>query len=156
MESTCAGKNRLSINGTVNTEEERSVSHATKDFPLGSLCRRRLKVFVLHSTVVLANEDKRSRRDRSRLDLNPLKGLNAGGHFGDACCSINSLYIEFMYIFSTERYRIITEKQFYVLKRLSDTRWFCRDEATKTIVDSYSKIKEALTSISCDNLEKMS
>ncbi|CAH0560716.1 unnamed protein product [Brassicogethes aeneus] len=36
---------------------------------------------------------------------------------------------------------------FYVLKRLSDTRWSCRAEATKAIVDGYFEIKEA---ISCD------
>ncbi|CAH0556952.1 unnamed protein product [Brassicogethes aeneus] len=34
-----------------------------------------------------------------------------------------------------------------MLKMLSDTRWSCRAEATKAIVDGYSEIKEALTSI---------
>lgn len=51
---------------------------------------------------------------------------------------------------------IIEEKsgQFYVLKKLSDTRWSCRAEATKAIVEGYSEIEEALTSISSDKEQK--
>lgn len=73
-------------------------------------------------------------------------------------------FVQNLYTFftaSTERYRILTEKlsqnknrQFYVLKKLSDTRWSCRAEATKAIVDGYSEIKEALTSISSDEEQK--
>ncbi|XP_046619690.1 zinc finger MYM-type protein 1-like [Neodiprion virginianus] len=62
---------------------------------------------------------------------------------------------------STERYGILIEKlskkksgQFYVLKKLRDTRWSCRAEATKAIVDGYSEIEEALTSISSDKEQK--
>lgn len=65
---------------------------------------------------------------------------------------VQNLYVFF--IASTERYRILTEKlskkknrQFYVLKKLSDTRWSCRAEATKALVDGYNEIKDALTSI---------
>ncbi|XP_046597644.1 zinc finger MYM-type protein 1-like [Neodiprion lecontei] len=73
-------------------------------------------------------------------------------------------FVQNLYTFftaSTERYGILIEKlskkksgQFYVLKKLSDTRWSCRAEATKAIVDGYSEIEEAVTSISSDKEQK--
>lgn len=73
-------------------------------------------------------------------------------------------FVQNLYVFftaSTKRYRILTEKlsekknrQFYVLKKFSDTRWSCRAEATKAFVDGYSEIKDALTSISRNKEQK--
>lgn len=73
-------------------------------------------------------------------------------------------FVQNLYVFftaSTERYRILTEtlsekknRQFYVLKKLSDTRWSCRAEAMKVLVDGYSEIKDALTSISHNKEQK--
>ncbi|XP_068994056.1 zinc finger MYM-type protein 1-like [Neodiprion pinetum] len=77
---------------------------------------------------------------------------DAGSYFGEK---------PFIGVSSSERYGILIEKlskkksgQFYVLRKLSDTRWSCRAEATKAIVDGYSEIEEALASISSDKEQK--
>ncbi|CAH0554110.1 unnamed protein product [Brassicogethes aeneus] len=93
--------------------------------------------------------------------------LNLVGKAAANACTSAVQFFDFVqnlykfFTVSTEIYRILTEKlsekrnkQFYVLKRLSDTRWSCRAEATKAIADGYSEIKEALTSISCDKEQK--
>jgi len=79
--------------------------------------------------------------------------LNLVGKAAANSCPSDVQFFDFMqdlYTFftvSTKRYRILIEKlskrksgQFYVLKKLSDTRWFCRAEATKAIVEGYSEI----------------
>ncbi|KAL4105050.1 hypothetical protein QTP88_020340 [Uroleucon formosanum] len=93
--------------------------------------------------------------------------LNLVGKAAANSCPSAVQFFDFMqdlYTFftaSTERYQILIEKlskkksgQFYVLKKLSDTRWSCRAEATKAIVEGYSEIEEALTSISSDIEQK--
>ncbi|XP_025199039.1 zinc finger MYM-type protein 1-like [Melanaphis sacchari] len=93
--------------------------------------------------------------------------LNLVGKAAANSCPSAVQFFDFMqdlYTFftaSAERYRILIEKlskkksgQFYVLKKLSDTRWSCRAEATKAIVEGYSEIEEALTSISSDKEQK--
>ena len=47
-----------------------------------------------------------------------------------------------------------SNKPVYVPKKLSDTRWPCRADATKAIVCGYEEIKESLRDISKDQEQK--
>jgi hypothetical protein len=79
-------------------------------------------------------------------------------------CAVHFFYfIQNLYVFftaTTERYTILVSKlsenntKFYVPKKLSETRWSCRADATKAIVHGYEKIKVALADISQDQEQK--
>jgi hypothetical protein len=47
-----------------------------------------------------------------------------------------------------------TTEQTYTLKKLSDTRWSCRADATKALIHNYASILEVLNSIMDDTEEK--
>ena len=61
---------------------------------------------------------------------------------------------------STHRYRILvsklqsTEKTLYVTKKLSETRWSCRADATRALSCGFREIKEALSAVADDEEEK--
>ena len=94
--------------------------------------------------------------------------LNLVGKAAANSCSDAVLFFSFMeqlFVFftnSTSRYQILISKlsascksknEFYILKRLSDTRWSCRADAAKALFVGYLPIIEALRSI-CDNGEE--
>ncbi|XP_066969168.1 52 kDa repressor of the inhibitor of the protein kinase-like [Macrobrachium rosenbergii] len=66
----------------------------------------------------------------------------------------------FFFTASTARYATLKEKltradkQLYVPKRLNETRWSCRADATKAIVHGYREMREALYDIMTDEENK--
>ena len=92
--------------------------------------------------------------------------LNLVGKTAANTCSAALHYFDFvqqLYVFftaRTSRYATLkdklvkADKQVYVPKRLSETRWSCRADATKAIVHGYSEIREALYDILTDEENK--
>ena len=92
--------------------------------------------------------------------------LNLVGKTAAECCpaavSFFSL-LEEVYVFftsSTHRYQILTDKlsssltPLCIPKRLSETRWSCRADATRAFSLGYDRIKYALADIADDDDEK--
>lgn len=93
--------------------------------------------------------------------------LNLVGKAAASSCASAVHFFDFIqniYTFftaSTERYKILVDKlsgdtstSFYVPKNLNETRWSCRADATKAIVNGYDKIKLALAHICEDEEQK--
>jgi hypothetical protein len=85
--------------------------------------------------------------------------LNLVGQAAASCCPAAVGFFDFLediYVFftaSTRRYEILTNKlklggsQTLTPKRLSTTRWSCRADATRALVEGYSHIQDALMEI---------
>lgn len=102
----------------------------------------------------------------SNASYNPCctHSLNLVGKTAASACSDAVFFFDFveeLFVFftgSTTRYKILTEKLSasevsYSLKKLSDTRWSCRADASKAVKIGYVPITEALISIQ-DNVEQ--
>ena len=84
----------------------------------------------------------------------------------ESCTSAVSFFdfLQQMYVFftaSTHRYDVLNsklksaEKALYVPKKLAETRWSCRADATRALACGYGQIKEALSAIADDEDEKV-
>ncbi|XP_066965706.1 zinc finger MYM-type protein 1-like [Macrobrachium rosenbergii] len=107
-------------------------------------------------------------KDKNPLEFVPCfrHSLNLVGKAAVNTCSAAVHYFDFVqqiYLFftaSTARYATPKEKltradkQLYVPKRLNETRWSCRADATKAIVHGYREMREALYNITTDKENK--
>jgi len=84
----------------------------------------------------------------------------------ESCTSAVSFFdfLQQLYVFftaSTHRYDVLTsklrsaDKVLYVPKKLSETRWSCRADATRALACGFGQIKEALSAIADDEDEKV-
>jgi len=93
--------------------------------------------------------------------------LNLVGKTAAESCTSAVSFFDFLqqvYVFftaSTRRYDVLikklqsAEKALYVPKKLSETRWSCRADATRALACGFGKIKEALSAIGDDEDEKV-
>lgn len=91
--------------------------------------------------------------------------LNLVGQSAAECCPAAVAFfmlVEEIYVFftaSTRRYELLTESlhrcgnQVCVLKRINTTRWSCRADATKALMQGYSQIASVLEKLSSDEDE---
>ncbi|XP_015120741.1 zinc finger MYM-type protein 1-like [Diachasma alloeum] len=92
--------------------------------------------------------------------------LNLVGKAAANSCAFAVHFINFVqniytvFTATPERYAILVAKlskdgsQFHVPKNLSDTRWSCRADATKALINSYDKLRETLDEIRQDDEQK--
>ena len=89
--------------------------------------------------------------------------LNLVGQFAASCCQLVQGFFDFLhrlfsfFVASTYRWKLLndelTAKGLPTIKRLSDTRWSARTDATKALVHGYGTINAALEALA-DNTEQ--
>ena len=89
--------------------------------------------------------------------------LNLVGQFAASCCQLVQGFFDFLqrlfsfFVASTYRWKLLndelTAKGLATIKRLSDTRWSARTDATKALVHGYGTINAALEALA-DNTEQ--